>query len=160
MRSNSCSESLRLLKILEDSSDCSFALSLEGPRLYPVLFGSRSNLPYEMNYHSFVGEIACGRWSIARNRRYLWGKHFYWIYDCYSIKEILKYTGSIHQLCRWSQELFAYDFSIIHRPAVMMKNINTLLRGSNLFIRQYLASACIMRGRDIRTSIVVQTLVT
>ena len=100
MQPDNCSESIRALAILEESGDCTFELSLEGPRSHPVLFGSRSNLPYEMYYHSFVGEIACGRLSIAHNRRYLLGKKLYWICDCNSIKEILEYTGSIHQLRR------------------------------------------------------------
>ena len=88
MQPDNCSESIRALAILEESGDCTFELSLEGPRLHLVLFESRSNLPYEMEYHSFVGEIACDRWSIAHNRRYLWGKKFYWICDYNSIKEI------------------------------------------------------------------------
>ena len=29
-----------------------------------------------MDYHSFVGEITCVRWSIARMRRYLCGKSY------------------------------------------------------------------------------------
>ena len=74
MQPDNYSESIRTLAILEESGDCTFELSLKGPRLHPVLFGSRSNLPYDMHHHSFVGEIACGRWSIAHNRRYLWGK--------------------------------------------------------------------------------------
>ena len=100
MQPDNCSESLLSLKFLEDSGDCSFELSLEEPHLHPVLFGSRSNLPYETSYHSFVGDITCDRWSIAHNRRYLWSKKIYWIYDCNSIKKILEYTGSIHQLRR------------------------------------------------------------
>ena len=104
-----------------------------------------------MDYHSFVGEITCGRWSIAYNRRYLWGKKFYWIYDCNSIKEILEYTGSIHQLRRWSQEIFAYDFIIIHRPATMMKDVDSLSRHPNLLIGQCLTHACILRSRDLHS---------
>ena len=69
MQPDNYSESIRTLAILEESGDCTFELSLKGPRLHPVLFGSRSNLPYDMHHHSFVGEIACGRWSIAHNRR-------------------------------------------------------------------------------------------
>ena len=46
-QSDNCSESLRALKPLENSSDCTFELSLEGPRLHSVLFESRSNLPYK-----------------------------------------------------------------------------------------------------------------
>ena len=69
----------------------------------------------------------------------------------YSIKEILEYAGSIHQLRRWSQELFAYNFSIIHRPATMMKDVDTLSRYSNLLIDQYLTNACILRSHDLRS---------
>ena len=52
MQSDNCSDSLRELRILEESGDYTFELTLEGPRLHSVLFGSRSNLLYEMNYHS------------------------------------------------------------------------------------------------------------
>ena len=124
---------------------------MEGPRLHPVLLGLRSNLPYEIDYHSFVGEIACGLWIIPHNRRYLWGRKFYWICDYNSIKEILEYTGSIHQLRRWSQQLFDYDFSIIHRPAAMMKDVDSLSRHPNILIDQYLTNACILRSRDLRS---------
>ena len=58
-------------KLLKKSGNCPFQLTLAGPSLRPVLFGSRSNLPYAIDYHSFMGEIACGRWSIACSRRYL-----------------------------------------------------------------------------------------
>ena len=46
-----------------------FDVSLDGPILRPVLFGSRANLSYERNYHSFVREVACRRWSIAVCRK-------------------------------------------------------------------------------------------
>ena len=46
------------MKHLTATGEFQFDLSLDGPRLRPVLFGSRSNLPYESNYHSFVGEGA------------------------------------------------------------------------------------------------------
>ena len=151
MQHDNCSDYLRALKILEDSGDCTFELSLEEQRLHPVLFGSRSNFPYERNYHSFVGEIAGGRWNIAHNRQYLWGKKFYWIGNCNYIKEILEYTGSIYQLRRYFQEIFAYDFSIIHHPTPMMKDVDTLSRHPNLLISQYLATACVMRSRNIRS---------
>ena len=53
-----------------------FDISLDGPRLRHVLFGSRANLSYEHNHHSFVGEVACGRWIIVACRTYLWGALF------------------------------------------------------------------------------------
>ena len=62
---------------------------------------SRSKLSYGEEYHSFVGDIACGRWSITHSRRYLWGKNFYWICDYSSTKkELRENTGSVHQLRR------------------------------------------------------------
>ena len=73
MQLDASSGSIAEMKHLEDTGGCFFDLSLDGPRLRPALFGSRSNLPYESDFHSFVGEIACGRWIIATCRKYLWG---------------------------------------------------------------------------------------
>ena len=83
---------------LATTGECDFDLTLKGPRLRPVCFNSRANRDYEKNYHSFVGETACGRWAIARLKRYLWGTRFYWLCDCMAIKEILEYIGGSHQL--------------------------------------------------------------
>ena len=116
MKPDNSLDSLAAIKHLTATDECLFDISLDGPRLRPVLFGSRANMPYERNYHSFVDEVACGRWSIAACRKYLWGARFYWICDCSSIKEVLEYDGSIHQLKRWTQELMAYEFVCIHRP--------------------------------------------
>lgn len=46
-----------------------------------------------------------------------------------SLYRILEYDGPIHSLRRWSQELLAYNFETIHRPAAMMKDIDALNRG-------------------------------
>ena len=67
---------LAAIKHLAVTGEFLFDMSLDGPRLRPVLFGSRSNLSYDRSYHSFVGEVACGRCSIAACRRYLWGSLF------------------------------------------------------------------------------------
>ena len=40
---------------------------------------------------------------------------------------------SIHQLRRWSQELFAYDFSILHRSTNMMKDADTFFVALTLY---------------------------
>ena len=61
MQPDDSSDSIAAIHHLADTGKCLFDLSLDGPRLRPVLFESRSNLPYESDYHSFVGEIACGR---------------------------------------------------------------------------------------------------
>ena len=68
---------LTALKHLVEIGDCGFKLSFDGLRLRNVLFGSRSNLSFEEDYHSFVGELACARWSIAHNRCYFWGKKLF-----------------------------------------------------------------------------------
>ena len=69
------------------------------------------------------------------------GGIFYWIYDCIAVKEILEYTGSIHQLRRWSQELLGYEFAIIHRAASMMKDVDGLCRHIDVLIHRYLIQA-------------------
>ena len=110
MQPDDSSDSIAAMNYLADTGEFLFDLSLDGPRLRPVLFGSRSNLPYKSDYHSFVGEVACGRWSISACRKYLWGTQFYWLCDCIAVKKVLEYNGSIHQLKRWYQELLAYEF--------------------------------------------------
>ena len=94
--------SLEVLQKLSKTGECYFDLDLQGARFCSIAFGSCSNQTPDEHYHSFVGKIACGRWSIAQNKRYLCEKKLYWICDCNSIKEILEFTGSIHQLRRWS----------------------------------------------------------
>ena len=65
------------------------------------------------------------------------------------MKEILEYTGSIHQIRRWSKELFNYDFAIIHRASSMMKDIDGLSRHIDILIHHYLTQSSIMRLADI-----------
>ena len=110
MKADKSPQSLVELTLLEATGKCTFDLSLDDPRLRPMFFGSRSNQTFEVHYHSFIREVACGRRAISCCRKYLRGKKFYWIYDCIAIQEIFKYCGSIHQLRRWSQELFGYEF--------------------------------------------------
>ena len=54
------------------------------------------------------------------------------------MKEILEYTGSIHQLRRWSQEIFGYTFAIIHHAASMIKDVDGLTLHIDIFIHRYL----------------------
>ena len=65
MQADDSPQSIEAVQKLESTGDCTFDLSLDGPRLRPVFFGSRSNQPYEEHYHSFVGEVACGHWAIS-----------------------------------------------------------------------------------------------
>ena len=119
------------------------------PRSRPVFFGSRSNQPCEKYYHYFVGEVACGRWAINFFRKYLRGKKFYWFCDCVVVKEILEYTGSIHQLRRWSQKLLGYEFAIIHRKASMIKDMDDLSGHIDLLIHRYLTQSSLMQTDDV-----------
>ena len=107
---------------------CDFDLTMGGARLRPTGFGSRGCLEQEGHYHSFVGEAGTGRWSISQNKDKLWGAEFFWLCDCSAIKEVLEYTGDIHQVRRWAQELLGYHFRIFHRPARMMRDVDGLTR--------------------------------
>ena len=106
-------------------------------------------LAHDLILSLFCWWITCGRWIISHNRRYLWGKYFYWICDCNTIIEVLEYTRSIHQIRRWSQKIFAYDLSIIHRPAKMMKDIDACSRSINTLIYWHLVYAYSIRCRNI-----------
>jgi hypothetical protein len=105
---------------------------IKGCQLQPIWIGSRQCTDSETHLHSFTGEVAAGRWAIAANRKILWGKHFYWICDCNAVKEVLEYDGNIHQVRRWLQELLGYQFSVIHCPERMMKDVDALSRGRHL----------------------------
>ena len=108
---------------------CTFDSSLTSARLQPVASASRRCSASEADYHSFVGEIAAGRWAFSAMNPYLWGTHFYWICDCNAVHKIATYHGPSHQLRRWAQELLAYTWTTIHRPSAMMIDVDALNRG-------------------------------
>jgi len=65
------------------------------------------------------------------------------------MKEILEYCGDIHQVRRWTQELLAYHFRILHRPARMMRDVDGLNRRfDNPLIEQHCTVALALRIRD------------
>ena len=129
------------LALLRSDGICTFDLTMNGARLRPVRFGSRSCTERESHYHSFVGEAGCGRWAISQNRKFLWGAEFYWLCDCSAIKEILEYDGPIHQIRRWAQELLGYFFQVFHRPARMMRDVDGLTRFDHPLVAQHLQVA-------------------
>ena len=51
---------------------------------------------------------------------------FSWMCNCSTMKEILEYDGNIPIICRWTQELLAYSFSVLHQPYRMMIDVNSL----------------------------------
>ena len=123
---------------LRQKNECDFDLSLDGARLRPILFNSRSCSATKRHYHGFVGEIACGRWAIRMEKRYLWGTHFFWLCDMKTTYKIVYYTGPIHILRRWCQELLAYNFSCIHRGHDMMQDVDYLSCIKNNLIKAHL----------------------
>ena len=131
--------------LLLRSGECTFDVTMDGPRLQPIASGMRACRGTEEHYHSFVGESAALRWAIAKNKRYLWGTRFYCMCDMKTLYKILEYDGPIHCLRRWTQELQAYDFIPIHRPAMMMKDVDALNRGpyARIITTYYAISASI-----------------
>ena len=71
MQPDNSPESLAAIFHLESTGKCLFDCKYSGPRLMTVVFNSRTNLDHEKHYHSFVGEIACGRRAISCLSKYL-----------------------------------------------------------------------------------------
>lgn len=128
MQPDASPTSLATIKRLATTSECLFDLSLDGPRLRPVLFGYRSILLYESNNRSFVGEVAYSCWRITVYRKYFWGSQYYWLCNCNAIKKVLEYNVSIHQLKRWYRDLLEYKNVCLHLPNKMMKNVDGICR--------------------------------
>ena len=53
------------LALLRSEGTCNFDVTMNGARLRPIRFGSRSCTEHERHYHSFVREAGCGRWAIS-----------------------------------------------------------------------------------------------
>ena len=135
-------------KILRETGECTFDISKTGARLQPIAYGSRACTDTERHFHSFVGEVAAGRWGIAQNKKYLWGAHFYWFCDCTAVKEVLEYDGSIHMVMRWAQELLGYHFTVVHRPARMMIDVDALTRRFGKPLATHIAVAYFLQQQD------------
>lgn len=148
MQPDNSDESASATKIMLNEGICNFDLTLDGARLQPIAFGSRSCTSTESHFHSFVGEVCSGRWGFAKNRRYLWGNKFWWMCDCKAVKEVLNYNGTIHMISRWAQELLGYDFEVVHRSAHMMKDVDSLTRKYGEQYATHFMIAAIMREQD------------
>ena len=98
-------------------------------RLRPIAFISRICKGKERDYHSFVGEVATGRWAMKKFRQWLIGKEFTWITDCSGLIKFFEGEYDItHTLKRWQLELLAFNFTIVHRPARMLTECDLLSR--------------------------------
>ena len=63
---------------------------------------------------------------------------------------ILEYTGPTHTLRRWSQELMAYAFKPVHRPAYMKKDVDATNRDPyHRIMNSYDAMTMSMREQDL-----------
>ena len=141
-------ESVRATELLRTTGECLFDLCKNGARLRPIAFGSRACTDMERKLHSFLGEVASGRWAISQNKRFLWGCHFYWLCDCSAVKEVIEYEGAISYVCRWSQELLGYHFDIVHRHNRMMVDVDSLTRRYGKIVAQHMAIAYALRQSD------------
>ena len=75
--------SLEAVKLLSTTGECKFNTSLDGPRLKPIVFGSRSYTIEKSKLHYFTGESACERWQLLRIRSFSGGELlvFWFNYD-------------------------------------------------------------------------------
>ena len=112
MQSNDSPASIATLLHLHKRDAYLFDSSPKWPRLHPINVYSRTNLPFEENYYSFVGEVACGRWGIIMHQRDLGGA--YSLCDYLLVKGILYYNEPIHQIHRWAKEVLGFDFAVEH----------------------------------------------
>ena len=137
MQPDDSKESCAAMASLAKDQDCDFDTTLKGARLRPIQFQSRQCLEQEQHYHSFVGKAATRQWAIGICQKYLVGQHFFWLCDCSAMKEILEYTGNIHQVRQLSQELIRYHFTILHQPARMMQDVNAISQCNDPLIDSY-----------------------
>jgi len=112
-----------------ESGKCEFDKAISGLRLRPVAFISRICKGKERDYHSYVGEAACGRWAMRKFRQWLTGKEFTWITDCSGLTKFFEGTSDItHTIQRWRLEFLSLNFTIVHRPARMLVECDLLSR--------------------------------
>ena len=138
---------------LRTTGECDFDISTKtGPWLRPILFNSITCTDTENHYHGFVGDISCGWWAIAKEKQSLWGTHFYWLCNMKTTYNILHYTGPIHVLHRWCQDLLAYSFSFIHRSYDMMVDVDYLSRMHERLVKSHtvLSNAWSLADREAR----------
>ena len=56
-----------LALLRSEGGTCNFDVIMNGARLHPIRFGSRSCTERERHYHSFISEAGCSRWAITRH---------------------------------------------------------------------------------------------
>ena len=69
-------------------------------------------------------------------------------FDYIAMKKLLEYDGEIHMICRWAQELLGYHYSIIHRCARMMRDIDVISRRFGPSIGLHIRTASLLASFD------------
>jgi hypothetical protein len=112
-------ESLQAMKEEDTGGICKFDLTINGLRLFPCSFGSRSCLPNEEFLHSYVGEAKALQYGVKKNHHLCHGRPFTNIGDCIGIRWIMFYNGSNPVIKRIQLELMGWWMTIVHRPRRM-----------------------------------------
>jgi hypothetical protein len=120
---------------------CEFDTTLnDAPgRLRPISFISkRVTTKSERALHSFMGEAGTGVWAMEKYRFYLFGKEFNWICGCSSLSQFFESAElPTHQAQRWKLFMLRFDFTIVHPPDRMMRDVDMLSRYRNIQTRKH-----------------------
>ena len=85
-----------------------------------------------------------GIWVISMEKRCIWETNIFWLCGMKTTYKIIYYTGPIHILQRWCQELLAYNFSCIYRSRFMMVDVDYILCiNDNLITTNMLIANCL-----------------
>ena len=117
-------------------------------RLLPIAFISARNGKTEHDYHSYIGEAKTGLWAMSKFRRWLVGARFTWMTDCSGLRQFFEAEElPSHASQRWRMQMLLYDFTIVHRPEKMMKEVDTLNR-YNYWTNQWRVSGTDMTSEE------------
>jgi hypothetical protein len=102
-------------------------------RLQPIAFISKRVTTHSKKaLHLFMGEAGTGVWAMDKFRLYLFGQEFTWICDCSGLIIVFD-TNELptHQAQRWELFMLRFDFTMVHRPDWMMRDVDMLSRYNN-----------------------------
>ena len=66
------------------------------------------------------------------------------------IHKILEYEGHIHMLCRYSQQMLAYNFTCIHIPSTMMRDVDALSRMHDPLVAAHVLLTSQLKNQDVK----------
>ena len=140
----------------DDGGPCIFDKQMSGLRLHPVLFESKAISGPASSDHSHPGEAKAGDFAIAKFRYFLWGRTFTWIADCSSLKAFFEQRDMpTHQLERLRMRMLCYQFTIVHRNASMVKEVDLLTR-YNKFADNFRADDKAQPTKSVLTTIALK----